>query len=263
MTDKPNFILIPDDPSPLTPPIRSRTGGVLARLRMMATTVATTATSITAALGHAEPPKETGIPPRPRLVFAVDATASREPAWAVARQLTDVLVKTLPGDLDVALAVHGGSRVHTFTPFTHDANTLRDRAAGVTCAAGHTRLLPILSASLKQPAVRVLVYIGDVFEESLPLGRRLADAMGAQGIRLIVLHDTADLIARRDTEVFWDLTKRTGGCVLPFDASASGRLGDLLSAVAAYAVGGEKLLRERRRNLPGAVILLDHLGRHR
>jgi hypothetical protein len=109
----------------------------------------------------------------------------------------------------------------------------------------------------------VLVYIGDVFEESLPLGRRLADAMGAQGIRLIVLHDTADLIARRDTEVFWDLTKRTGGCVLPFDASASGRLGDLLSAVAAYAVGGEKLLRERRRNLPGAVILLDHLGRHR
>ena len=29
-----------------------------------------------------------------------------------------------------------------------------------------TRLLPILSARLKQPAVRVVIYIGDVFEEN-------------------------------------------------------------------------------------------------
>ena len=36
-------------------------------------------------------------------------------------------------------------------------------------------------------------------------------------------------------------------------AAASGRLRDLLSAVAVYAVGGEKLLRERRHELPGAV----------
>jgi len=78
---------------------------------------------------------------------------------------------------------------------------------------------------------------------------------------LIVLHDTADPSARRDAEVFWDLAKRTGGCVLPFDANAPGRLRDLLSAVAVYAVGGEKLLRERRHALPGAVALLEHLGR--
>lgn len=200
-------------------------------------------------------------PARPRLVFAVDATASREPAWAAARQVTDVLVKALPGELDVALAVHGGSRVHTFTAFTNDAATLRDRAAGVTCEAGLTRLLPILSAGLKQPAVRVVIYIGDVFEESLVQGRQLADAMGEQHTRLIVLHDTADPAARRDAEVFWDLAKRTGGCVLPFDGRASSRLRDLLSAVAVYAVGGEKLLRARRHNLPGAIMLLDHLGR--
>jgi hypothetical protein len=200
---------------------------------------------------------------RPRLIFAVDATASREPAWTAARQVTDVLVKALPGALDVALAVHGGSRVHTFTAFTSDANTLRDRAAGVSCVAGMTRLLPILSASLKHPAVRVVIYIGDVFEENLLRGRQIADSMGAQGTRLIVLHDTADPAARRDAEVFWDLAKRTGGCVLPFDAAASGRLRDILSAVAVYAVGGEKLLRARRHELPGAVALLEHLGGRR
>jgi hypothetical protein len=217
--------------------------------------------ALRSALTHAEPPAETGTPGRPRLVFAVDATASREPAWAAARQVTDVLVKALPGELDVALAVHGGSRVHTFTAFTSDANTLRDRAAGVHCQAGLTRLLPILSASLKQPAVRVVIYIGDVFEENLPHGRQIADAMGRQGTRLIVLHDTADSASRRDVEVFWDLAKRTGGCVLPFDASASGRLRDLLSAVAVYAVGGEKLLRQRQHDMPGAVALLEHLGK--
>jgi hypothetical protein len=261
MTDKPNFVLVPDD----APPAPAPTGGVLAKLRTMASTAVAAAASAPAALrsalAHAEPPEETGTPARPRLVFAVDATASREPAWAAARQVTDALVKALPGALDVALAVHGGSRVHTFTAFTADAATLRDRAAGVACQAGLTRLLPILSAALKRPAVRVVTYIGDVFEENLAEGRRLADAMGKQGTRLIVLHDTADPAARRDAEVFWDLAKRTGGCVLPFDASATAGLRELLSAVAVYAVGGEKLLRERRGDLPGAIALLENLGK--
>jgi len=265
MTDKPNFVLIPDDTPP--PPATVRTGGVLARLRTMATTAATTATSVTAtlraALTHAEPPPETGAPLRPRLVFAVDATASREPAWAAARQVTDALVKALPGELDVALAVHGGSRVHTFTAFTNSPNTLRDRAAGVTCQAGATRLLPILAATLKRPAIRVVIYIGDVFEESRSHGRQIADAMGAQTTKLIVLHDTSDPAARRDTELFWDLAKRTGGCVLPFDATAPRRLRDILSAVAVYAVGGEKLLRQRQHDLPGATALLEHLNKRR
>jgi hypothetical protein len=262
MTDKPNFVLIPDNaPPPPAPPARS--GGMLARLRTIATTAVTAASGALPTLSHAEPPADTAASTRPRLIFAVDATASREPAWTAARQVTDVLVKALPGALDVALAVHGGSRVHTFTAFTSDANTLRDRAAGVSCVAGMTRLLPILSASLKHPSVRVVIYIGDVFEENLLRGRQIADAMGVQGTRLIVLHDTADPAARRDAELFWDLAKRTGGCVLPFDAAASGRLRDILSAVAVYAVGGEKLLRARRHELPGAVALLEHLGGRR
>jgi hypothetical protein len=262
MADKPNFVLVRDDAPPPEPAAPPRTGGLLNRLATMVTTAATAAAAaLPAVLGHAEPPAETGTPTRPRLVFAVDATASREPAWTAAKQVTDALVKALPGELDVALAVHGGSRVHTFTAFTNDAATLRDRAAGVACEAGFTRLLPILAASLKRPAVRVVVYIGDVFEENRQHGRQLADSMGAQGIKLIVLHDTLDPSARRDAEVFWDLAKRTGGCVLAFDASAPGRLRDILSAVAVYAVGGEKLLRERRHDLPGAVALLEHLGK--
>lgn len=87
--------------------------------------------------------------------------------------------------------------------------------------------------------------------------------MGTQDAKLIVLHDTADPAARRDAEVFWDLAKRTGGCVLPFDAGAPERLRDLLSAIAVYAVGGEKLLREQWDDLPGAVAVLEHLSMRR
>jgi len=261
MTGTQNFVLVPDTEPEPPPPPRKPNGGIAGLLGRVADAIVSFAAAVPAAFGNAEPPADTGSPSRPRLVFAVDATASREPAWIAARQTTDALVKALPGALDVALAVHGGGRVHTFTGFTNNAATLRDRAAGVTCQAGFTRLLPILSASLKQKSVRVVVYIGDVFEEGIDQGRRLADAMGARGMKLIVLHDTAARSARRDAEIFWDLAKRTGGCVLPFDANAPGKLREMLSAVAVYAVGGEKLLRERRRDLPGAMALLEHLSK--
>ncbi|MBV8913400.1 MAG: hypothetical protein JOZ05_10225 [Acetobacteraceae bacterium] len=193
-------------------------------------------------------------------MFGFDATASREPAWAMARQVTDALVRALPGELDVALAVHGGSRLHTFTDFTADPNMLRDQAAAITCRSGHTQLLPLLSCALARPGVRVITYIGDVFEESPARGRKLADELADRGIRLIVLHDTAHWTARRDAELFLDLARRTGGCVLPFDASAPGRLRELLAAIAVFAVGGAELLEDKRAELPGAALLLRRLS---
>src|SRR5271167_2963178 len=132
MTDnKQNFVMVPESDTEVA--VATPAGSLLARIRT--------------ALQRLLPAPETEMPTRPRLVFAFDATASREPAWATARQVTDALVKVLPGELDVALAVHGGSMLHTFTDFTGNANTLRDRAAGIRCMAGFTRLLPILGRS--------------------------------------------------------------------------------------------------------------------
>ena len=252
MSDKPNFVLITtqpeQDPESEEPPSPS----LLERAKAWAV----------ALLSPGAPPVlADDAPHRPRLVFGFDATASREPAWAMARTVTDALVRALPGELDVALAVHGGGLLHTFTPFTADANALRDRAAGIYCLAGRTRLLAILARTLREPGVRVVTYIGDVFEEPLPRGQNLADELGARGIKLIVLHDTSDWGARRDAEVFLDLARRTGGCVLRFDPGAPHRLRDILAAAAVYAVGGEVMLREKRDEMPGAVLLLEHLHR--
>jgi len=255
MADKQNFVLVPDpEPEPEPPPQQSVT--LFEQVRAL---VQSAAALLPFGAGRFGVPAV--MPTRPRLIFGFDATASREPAWAAARDVTDTLFKALPGELDVALAVHGGSFLHTFTAFTSDANTLRDRAAGIRCIAGTTRLLSILNRALSNPGVRVVTYIGDVFEESPTRGQRLADAMGLKGIKLIVFHDTHDWNARRDAEVFLDLARRTGGCVLPFDANAPARLRELLAAVTVYAVGGEEMLEERRDEMPGAVMLLEHLRR--
>ena len=247
--EKQNFILVPDP----EPQAQAPQPTLLDRLRSLL------APTPLAGLLPSEVDPDEPPPKRPRLVFAFDATASREPAWATARQVTDALVRALPGELDVALAVHGGSRLHTFTDFSPDARTLRDRAAGISCVPGFTRMLPILSGSLKRAGVRVVVYIGDVFEESLGQGRKIADAMAARGIKLIVLHDTSDHSARNHAEIFNDLARRTGGCVLPFDAGAPDKLRELLAALAVFAVGGTELLRQKRADMPGALVLLKHL----
>ncbi|HEY8290788.1 MAG TPA: hypothetical protein VIG49_16045, partial [Acetobacteraceae bacterium] len=264
MADKHNFILVPDDEPPSDGP-GGKAVTLFGRLRSLAASVASALPNRSLVTDDADEAAgaDGTAPRRPRLIFGFDATASREPAWATARKVTDALVRALPGELDVALAVHGGSRLHTFTPFTADPNTLRDRAAGIACIAGHTQLLPILSRALAAPGVRVVTYIGDVYEESPARGRKIADELGHRGIRLIVLHDVADWNARRDAELFLDLARRTGGCVLPFDANAPDRLREMLAAIAVLAVGGTELLHERRGELPGAVMLLEHLGHGR
>ena len=258
MADRPNFVLVPD-PDPSTDAPRPPATSLLTHLRGAVAWLA----NRPAALVRPQSGPPAAWSGRPRLVFGFDATASREPAWATARQVTDALVRALPDELDVALAVHGGSHLHTFTDFTADPNMLRDRAASITCRAGHTQLLPLLARALAAQGVRVITYIGDVYEESPAQGRKLADELGSRGIRLIVLHDTAHWTARRDAEVFLDLARRTGGCVLPFDASAPGRLRDLLAAIAVFAVGGAELLQDKRGELPGAALLLRHLKENR
>lgn len=194
---------------------------------------------------------------RPRLVFAFDATGSRAGAWDAARRVTDTLFMALPGQLDVALAVHGGSEVHTFTDFTADANELRDVAATIKCMAGGTQLIPIMERTRNTADVKTLLYIGDAFEESLEQAMGVAEGLKAKGIRLIVLHDGNYEPVR---EAFTTLTGRTGGFVLPFDAAAADKLRDVFEAIAVLAVGGVQLLETRKKTLTAAPLLLSHLS---
>jgi hypothetical protein len=208
----------------------------------------------------AVPPLVVAELPRAKLVFAFDATASRDSAWRTSTALTDALLAALPGQLDVALAVHGGGKLHTFTRFERDASKLRERAAGVRCEAGRSCLLDILVRALEVDGVGTVLYVGDVFEESHRRARKLAASLAARQIRLIILHDAPHPSQDDDgADIFAEMTSLTGGCVLPFDASALPRLRDLLSAVAVLAVGGTPLLAAKQETMPAARLLLEHL----
>ena len=207
MSDKPNFVLDDDRARPGTRAAavvagRSGEGRPSPCCRRAARRAITTEAS------H-----------RPRLVFGFDATASREPAWATARQVTDALVRALPGELDVALAVHGGGApAHLYRLHRRRQPAARPSRRD-SCIAGHTRLLPILARSLAAPGVRVVTYIGDVFEEVARRGRKMADELGRMGSSSSsCTTPRLDRPARRGG--FPDLARRTGGCVLPFDAGA-------------------------------------------
>ena len=120
------------------------------------------------------------------------------------------------------------------------------------------RYCHILAAVLKLD-VRVVVYVGDVFEELHAKARRLAKALARKNTRVIVLHDGGSP-EDADGQVFQKIASITGGAVLPFDASALDDLGELLQAIAVLAVGGTELVEEKQETMPAAPRLLERLA---
>lgn len=198
-------------------------------------------------------------PKRPRLVFAMDATASREQTWEAAKATTDTLFTALPGSIDIALAVHGGGQVHTFTPFSEQVNQFRDQAAGVRCSPGETALVPLMERTLDHSGVKVMLYIGDAFEENTQQAYELADSFRTRGIRAVMLYE--DTGAGEETrQVFAEISRRTNGACVDFRNGATQQeMREVFEAVAVLASGGTKLLRQKAGALPAAAKLLTQI----
>jgi hypothetical protein len=189
---------------------------------------------------------------RKRLVVAFDATASRDASWAEAVPMMDMLLATLPDQLEVALGVHGGGKVKVKpNKFTTNIGKLRDQAAGIQCASGFTRLLDILAEAQQADCV---LYVGDCYEEGNPA--KIADKLGRRGCRVIVLQEGDDESARG---VFAEIAERTGGALLPFNSGSLAEVRGLLQAIAVLAVEGREALEEKQEAMPAAALLLEHL----
>ena len=193
---------------------------------------------------------------RPRLLFAMDATASREHSWTLAQDITMGMFSAVPGALDVALAYHGGSRLKEITPFSGDAKAFLAKVRQVRCEAGMTRLLDILDAATGMSRLKALIYVGDYMEEDEDEAARLAARLKLKGVRAFMFLEGDDVQARR---TFGRIADLTGGVLLPFDESAPEHVKALLEAIAVYAVGGIKLLEQRQQALPAAKRLLEQM----
>jgi hypothetical protein len=165
---------------------------------------------------------------RGRLLFAVDATASREPTWDMACQIQSEM-------------------------FTSSDELVR-RMQKVRCLAGRTQIRKLLRHTLKetrQHKVDALVFVGDVVEEDIDELGHQAGELGLVGTPVFVFHEGGEPISRR---AFEQIARLSGGAYCSFDAGSAQQLRDLLAAVAVFSAGGRRALADLGKARGGRVL---------
>ncbi|TGD74000.1 VWA domain-containing protein [Mangrovimicrobium sediminis] len=196
---------------------------------------------------------------QPRLMFCLDATASRQPTWDRASHLQRemFLAVNQSGSLSVQLCYYRGFGEFQATGWTGDSQKLAANMGRVSCEGGHTQIERLLEHALREHGrsrVRALVFIGDAIEEHPDRLCRLAGQCGLRGLPLFIFQE-GEL---RDAErCFRRMCQLSGGAWARFDQNSPGTLAALLSAVASFAAGGVAAL-EKQGN-ESAKLLLEQL----
>lgn len=190
------------------------------------------------------PPQEA----RGRLVFALDATLSRQPTWDLACALQGEMFEAARnvGGLEVQLVYFRGLNEARASPWARDAATLAKAMSGISCRGGLTqigRVLDHVDRAAARAPVAALAFVGDAMEEEIDLLAGKAGRLALRGVRAFMFLEGPDAAARRG---FGEIARITGGALLPFDRSAAGELRALLGAVATYAAGGRAALEAAR-----------------
>ena len=193
---------------------------------------------------------------RGRLIFAMDATASREPSWDHACQIQGELFAATAdlGGLEIQLVYYRGFGEFRHTKWVTDSRSLVRQMTGVFCLGGHTQIRKVLQHAIdetKRKAVNAVVFVGDCMEEDVDLLCHLAGELGLLGVPVFVFHEGNEPVAAR---CFRQIARLTKGAYLSFDAASARQLRDLLGAVAVYAAGGRRALEDLGKRAGGAVL---------
>jgi len=181
---------------------------------------------------------------RGRLVFAMDATMSRQPTWDMALALQADMFRAVKavGGLDVQLVYFRGAGECRASRWVSDPETLAALMTRVSCAGGFTQIRKVLSHARAEAAkrpVNALVYVGDCMEEDVDDLCGRAGELALLGVPVFLFQEGSDARAER---AFREIARLTKGAWCRFDAGSAAQLRELLSAVAVYAAGGRKAL---------------------
>lgn len=185
------------------------------------------------------PPGQSG-----RLIFAMDATASREPAWDHACHIQAQMFAetTALGGLAIQLCYYRGFNEFSASGWLTNTADLQRQMAAVRCLGGHTQISKVLRHTLaetRQKKVNALVFVGDCMEEDVDELCQLAGELGIHGVPVFLFHEGGQPVAE---QAFRQIARLSGGACCPFDAGSAQQLRELLSAVAVYAAGGRPAL---------------------
>lgn len=179
-----------------------------------------------------------------RLVFALDATMSRQPTWDTACHLQAEMFREVAGigTLDVQLVYFRGLGECRSSKWVRDGKTLAGLMSRITCQGGHTQIRRVLSHAIdgtKEKKISAVVYVGDCMEENADDLCVLAGELGMRKVPVFLFQEGHDQMAEA---TFREIARLTKGAFCRFDAGSAKQLGDLLRAVAVYAAGGYKAL---------------------
>lgn len=200
---------------------------------------------------------------RGRLVFAMDATMSREPTWDLALSLQADMFKAVKdvGGLDVQLVYFRGTGECRASKWVSNPDALARLMTTVRCHGGLTQIGKVLAHARQESEtkkVNALVYVGDAMEENIDALSGHAGELALVGVPVFLFQEGDDARAAKG---FKEIARLTSGATCCFDAGSAKQLRDLLTAVAVYAAGGRKALlalSERGRH-DGARLLLSHM----
>jgi hypothetical protein len=196
-----------------------------------------------------------------RLIFALDATMSRQPTWdrACALQSEMFVEAGQLGGLSIKLVYYRGYDECRASRWVGDAQALAGLMGRIACRGGHTQIARVLRHARAETAhgrVGALVFVGDAMEENLDDVCAAAGELALAGCPVLAFqegHDAAAETALRE------VARLTRGAWCRFDHTAAEELRSLLRAAAAYAAGGLPALEAAGRTSAGATKLLAQL----
>jgi hypothetical protein len=189
---------------------------------------------------------------RGRLVFALDATMSRQPTWDMACALQADMFREAAalGSLDIRLVYYRGLNECRATGWISDSAQLAKLMGKIDCRGGNTQIGKVLSEARREAvasAVRAVVFVGDAMEE------RVDDLCAKAGeLGLLKVPVFAE-------QAFREIARLTGGAWCRFDPGAAAQLRELLRAAAAFAAGGREALLRLSKSGSGAAKLLGQM----
>jgi hypothetical protein len=196
---------------------------------------------------------------RGRLIFALDATMSRQPTWDVACKLQAEMFAEAGkiGSLDIQLVYFRGFGECRASKWVSEPGELSKLMTGLQCRGGQTQIGKVLTHARRENArkkVAVMVFVGDALEEPIDDLAAKAGELGLLGVRVFVFQEGRNPIVEAG---FREIARLTGGAYARFDTNAAGQLRELLRAAAVFAVGGLKALADKGG--AGGRLLLEQM----
>jgi hypothetical protein len=198
---------------------------------------------------------------RGRLIFALDATMSRQPTWDQACKLQAEMFREAAavGGLDIQLVYYRGLAECRASSWIAEPDRLGALMSGIDCRGGHTQIAKVLAHARRENEsgkVAVLVFIGDAMEESLDELCARAGELGLRNVKALMFQEGYDQVCE---QAFREIARLTGGAFCRFAPGAAHELAELLRAAAAYAAGGLQALTDSKTHGAGVTRLIEQL----